>query len=259
MSRKSSAESGAGGGLRQGDEPAVARRRLVTAVVLTAVAGAIAVAIALLTTRSGDTDTGTGPAPPTLAPTPSVAPTAVPTPSVAPTEAPTPTLPPTRAASPSVDASPAPPSSPVTTPSDGWSAPVVIAGRSYRVRLVPSKGGDNYDVELRAGATTVFTPDAVYNTEGQWGVDASDPHVAYHLGGVRLTDLVSVKGRPVDDEVVGHVQVRAPEGRDVTGGPYVDLVITVFRTTSPNVMAAGGPDGWVVRFADGSTWDLAGQ
>lgn len=212
---------------------AVVRRRVLTIAGAAVATLAVAATIGLLATRDGDTDTL--PALPTrsVSPTPDVTPTTTPSASV------------TESVSPSA-----------TPAGDGWSDPVSIAGRTYRVRLLPSSASRNFDLELQAGGSTVFTPEAVYNTEGRWGVDEGEPRVAYYLGGASLVDLVSVKGAPVDDEVIGHVPVPTPPGNDVAGEPYVDLVVTVFRTSAPSTMAAAGPDGWVVRFANGGLWDL---
>lgn len=243
----------------------VLRRRTIG--VAAAVVGSLAVVVTIgaLAPRVGDTDTL-----PAL-PTPTAAsPTSDAIPTVSASSSPTTSVTPSTAASSETPTDAASTSSPESAPSvsptqeardegGGWSEAVIIGGRTYRARLVPASGSPNYDLELRAGGTAVFSPEAVFNTEGRWGIDEGSPRIAYYLGGTKLIDLVSIEGMPVDDEAIAHIDVPTPDGRDIAGEPYVDLFVTVFRTSSPNTMADGGPQGWVVRFAGGGLWDLTQQ
>lgn len=243
------------------------RRRILTATGAAAAALVVAGAIGVLAPRTGDGDALPALPTPTTSPTPEVTPTITPSASVTVIPVPTPTavatatptVTPTRSRNPKPSDTPTPTRTPTSTsPTEAdWSDPVTIAGKTYRARLTRSTGENNFDFELRSGATTVFSSKAVYNSEGRWRVDTSNPRVAYYLGGAKLVDLVSVRGEAVDDEVIGHVGVPTPEGRDIVGDPYMGLVVTVFRTSSANVPSAFGPDGWVVRFDNGGLWDLA--
>ncbi|WP_156969631.1 hypothetical protein [Knoellia subterranea] len=131
-----------------------------------------------------------------------------------------------------------------------------MAGTTYRARLTPTTGDHNFDLMLEADGAAVFTPGAVFNTEGRWGRKADDRRIAYYLGATRLIDLVSVDGRAADSEVIGHVEVPTPEGDDVTGTPFTDLVVTIIRTHAESTWGQGRPSGWVVRTSDGGLWNL---
>lgn len=235
------------------------RRRRLTA------AGAAAATMAIAGTF-GVLSLGADDAPPALStPTSSVTPEPTPTsPSSPPSSEPSPSSEPTPSSEPSASSGPSRTSSPTPslTPTSGssssdgdvWSGPVTVAGSTYRARFVARPGERNHDVVLQRDGTTVFAPDSVFNTEGRWGVDESDRRLVYYLGGVRVTDLLAIGGRPVEDEVVGHVALPTPDGVDVAGEPYLDLHITIVRTTSTN---PEGITGWVVQVEDGGVWALS--
>jgi hypothetical protein len=254
------------------DEPAVyaggrrrlRRRRLLTAAGAAAAALAIAGTIGVLAPRVNDDALPALPTP-TVTPTPDATPTITSsgTPSVTVTSSASVTATPTPASSATKVPSSTPnrttaSSTPTTATGTGWSDSVTVAGRTYRARLVPSPGGEhNYDLQLQSGGTMAFTPTSVYNTEGRWGLEEANPRVAFYLSGSPLSDLISIKGEPVDDEVIRHITVPAPDGDDIAGEPYVDLHVTIFRTTSANSWAPYGPEGWVVQVPGGGTWDLS--
>lgn len=254
------------------DEPAVyaggrrrlRRRRFVIAVGSAAAALAIAGTVGVLAPRVSDdalpalptpTATPTPEATPTI--TSSASPSATVTSSARVTATRTPTSSATRAPSSRPDRTTAS-SAPTTVTGPGWSDPVTVAGRTYRARFVPSSGGEhNYDLEMQRDGTTVFSPNSIFNTEGRWGIEQADPRTAFYVSGSPLADLVSINGEPVDNEAIRHIAVPAPDGDDIAGEPYVDLHVTIFRTPTANTMASYGPEGWVVRFADGGVWDLS--
>ncbi|EAP99998.1 hypothetical protein JNB_07504 [Janibacter sp. HTCC2649] len=206
---------------------------------------------------------------PTVTPTPEATPTttssaspsttvtATPTatPSSTPSATATSTAKPTRTTSPSSTPSrtktPTPGSTLSATP--GWSDRVTVAGRAYRARYVPIVGQHNYNLELESGGANVFSPQNVFNSENRFGADSGDSRITYYLGRYRITDLISIKGQPVTDEVIGHIAVPTPDGDDATGEPYMDLHVTIVRTSA----SAGDVNDWVVRLSNGSVWDLS--
>lgn len=240
----------------------VVQRRVLTAAGAAAAVVAIAATVGALAPRAGDTDTlpalPTATTTPTGQPTPTVTTSASVTVSPTPTATATPTPTSTRADEPEPSETPRPSSTPSATTGtgSGWSSWVSVAGRDFRARLTPTAGDHNQDLTVEDRDGDVFSTTAIYNSEGRWG-HAEDRRFVLYASGSRLTDLVSVDGTPVDTEVVGHISVPVPDGEDITGAPYVQLFVTVFRTDEPTTFASGRPSGWVVRTEQGGLWDLS--
>lgn len=151
---------------------------------------------------------------------------------------------------------PSPSPTPSTTPSTdaGWSAPVVVGGRTYRARL--SVDGANADVVLEADGAQVAERVGIYDSEGSFHLDPSDRAFVHYIGPWPIVDVVSVKGTAVEDEQIRTIRLPGV-GADPSGNRRPDIHVSVVRTSTPTPSLAGGkPPGWVVRVGDGSTWDV---
>lgn len=253
------------GGLRR------LRRRTLrrTVVGVTVFIGAAAVAFSALGAGTAHDTLPAFPTP-TATPTPDVTPTetssASPTATV--TSSPTATTVPSATPSTTATGTPAPTatqstgsSTPTTSPSTtptagvGWSESVALAGRSFRAQLVPADH-DNFDVVVQADGEQVALRHAIYQTEGSIHLDPSDRRFVYFIGGHPIIDLVSIEGTPVTDEEITSIRLEGV-GDYPTGEPRMDIHVTVVRTSTANPgFDSGRPPGWVVKVADGSTWDL---
>ena len=254
----------------------IVRRRILTVAGVAAATLAIAGTIGVLAPRVSNDALPALPTP-TVTPTPEATPTitssaspsatvsssatasatasATTTPTSTPSASSTSTGRPSRTTSPSSTPSRTKTPSPSTTPSSalGWSDEVTVAGSGYRARYVAMPDQHNYNLELERGGTTVFSPQSVFNSENRFGSDAVDPRITYYLGRYKITDLISIKGQPVTDEVMGHISVPTPDGDDQTGDPYMDLHVTIVRTSA----SASDVNDWVVRLSNGGVWDLS--
>jgi hypothetical protein len=151
---------------------------------------------------------------------------------------------------------PSPSSTPSTTPSTdaGWSAPVVVGGRTYRARLAAD--GDNADVVVQADGAQVAERVGIYDSEGSFHLDSSDRAFVHYIGSWPIVDVVTIQGTPVEDEQIRTIRL-AGVGADPSGNRRPDIHVSVVRTGTPtSSLTDGKPQGWVVRVGDGSTWDV---
>ncbi|MFW5472218.1 hypothetical protein ACOCJ5_02820 [Knoellia sp. CPCC 206450] len=135
-----------------------------------------------------------------------------------------------------------------------------MAGRTHRARLEPvtdAMGRPNYDLVVQTDGREAWRERAIYPSDGIKGRDRTDPNRFFVFTRSRFADVVSIDGKPVTKESIGHLRLVDPSRFNPGSTTERTFYVAVFRVPQP-VGETGpyGPKGWVVQHVGGEPHDI---
>ena len=119
-------------------------------------------------------------------------------------------------------------------------------------------GRPNYDLVVQTDGREAWRWRALYPSDGIKGRDRTDPNRFFVFTRSRYADLVSIGGKPMTTESIGHLRLVEPAEFNPGTTAERTFYVAVFRVPEP-VGETGpyGPKGWVAQKVGGEPQDMS--